>query len=420
MLSFLFFFPSIAFSASPVTPENGPGHITSDWCPFGDSRSDCTNPYSPMSLDIPQQLCPKFSSKSSSSMKLSLHWNNHSSFVSYDYFNCGVEKVFYEGVNFAPRKQYSCYDEGVDGWTELKIKFYTKLYQMATTSRCIKLIQLQAPSNLPTLTAGKCRTNKQLPDNPRLALLGDTTPTSVQFELPATSDTTTCTKHLVPFCYLNHGCFTTGGSCLPFGVSYSSDSFYYGYYDATAQTGSTESHDYVCEYLLMEPGTYTASTVGKFFVYPTKSYCMDTMNITVPVQAVQSIWSEQYASDDAIGQACKSPYCIFYNKTTPFTVTNGSDANHGDDEVRQMKKGLLRNSSCISPLGTISLALYSTDLIYEPKGGSCPQFYKLPDTSGYENIDVIWSTYFVATWVLLVVEIILIFVIISFCVSTSY
>nr|CAE01345.1 hemagglutinin-esterase protein [Bovine torovirus] len=418
MLSLIFFFPSFAFSATPVTPYYGPGHITSDWCGFGDSRSDCTNPYSPMSLDIPQQLCSKFSSKSSSSMFLSLHWNTSSSFVSYDYFNCGVEKVFYEGVNFSPRRQYSCWDEGVDGWIEFKTRFYTKLYQMAAASRCIKLIQLQPPTSLPALTAAVCRTGKQLPDNPKFGLLADTNPTSVQFVLPGSSGTTICTKHLVPFCYLNRGCFTTGGSCLPFGVSYVSDSFYYGYYDATPQIGSTEFHDYVCDYLFMEPGTYNASTVGKFLVYPTKSYCMDTMNITVPVQAVQSIWSEQYASDDAIGQACKAPYCIFYNKTTSYTVTNGSDANHGDDEVRMMMQGLLRNSSCISPQGSTPLALYSSQMIYLPNYGSCPQYYKLFETSSDENVDVTSSAYFVATWVLLVLVIILIFILISFCLSS--
>ncbi|AWV66925.1 truncated non-functional hemagglutinin esterase [Berne virus] len=141
------------------------------------------------------------------------------------------------------------------------------------------------------------------------------------------------------------------------------------------------------------------------------------MNFTVPVQAIQSIWSVGKESDDAIAEACKPPFCIYFSKKTPYTVTNGSNADHGDDEVRQMMRGLLYNSSCISAQGHTPLALYSTAMLYPPMYGSCPQYVKLFDGSGSESVDVISSSYFVATWVLLVVVIILVFIIISFCIS---
>nr|WGV33997.1 hemagglutinin esterase protein [Bovine torovirus] len=417
MLSLILFFPSFAFSATPVTPYYGPGHITSDWCGFGDSRSDCNNPYFPSNLDIPQQLCSKFSSKSSSSMFISLHWNNSADFVAYNYSNCGVEKVFYEGVNFSPHRQYSCYHEGTEGWVENKIRFYTQLYKMASMSRCIKLIDLAPPSDWPSYRLGHCASGRRIPDNPKLLVLKSNISTFVQFQLPSVSGDVRCDKHLVPFCYLDHGCFTADSYCHPFGVFYESSSFYFGYYDNNKYSG-TEFHNFVCKYLLMEPGVYNASTAGKFLVFPTKSYCMDTINFTVPVQAVQSIWSQNRLSDDAIGLACKAPYCIFFNKTHPYLAPNGSDENHGDDEVRTMMQGLLVNSSCVSPQGSTPLALYSSQMIYSPNYGSCPQYYKLFETSSDENVDVTSSAYFVATWVLLVLVILLIFILISFCLSS--
>nr|Q9Q9G3.1 RecName: Full=Hemagglutinin-esterase; Short=HE protein; AltName: Full=E3 glycoprotein; Flags: Precursor [Human torovirus]AAF00614.1 hemagglutinin-esterase [Human torovirus] len=414
MLSLILFFPSFAFAVTPVTPYFGPLYITFNCCLFGDSRSDCTKVQSPMSLDNPQNFCPNFSLKSSSSMFFSIHYNNHSSLVLFDNFNCRIEKVYYNGVNLSPRNQYSCYDEGVDSYMELKTSFNIKLNQMATILRCIKLIQLKARSSFTTLQDVVCRTNKYLPNNPTFALLSDTVPTWVQFVLPDLSGKTICIKYLVPFCHLNHGCFTAGSSCPPFGVSYVSDSFNYGFNDATPYIGLAESHDNVCDYLFVEAGTHNASIVGNFLFYPTKSYCFNTMNFTVPVQAIQSIWSEGNESDDAIAEACKPPFCIYYSKTTPYTVTNGSNADHRDDEVRMMVRGLLYNSSCISAQGSTPLALYSTAMLYAPIYGSCPQYVKLFDTSGSESVDVISSSYFVATWVLLVVVVILIFVIISF------
>lgn len=412
----LVFIFSVAFAAKPITPHYGPGHITSDWCGFGDSRSDCTNPSTPKSLDIPQQLCPKFSSKTGSSMFISLHWNNSDTFTVFNYSNCGTEKVFYEGVNFSPHKNYTCYNEGSSGWVSNKASFYTKLYQMSTTSRCIKLITLQPPDNIPSHSPGICNPQiNKMPDNPRLITLTNNVSVSIQFFLPTQFEGFNCTKHLVPFCYIDGGCFQTNGYCHPFGYSYSSSAFYYGFYTEGTPVGK---HNYICDYLEMEPGVYNATTFGKFLLYPTKSYCMDTMNITVPVQAVQSIWSQSRQSDDAIGIACKSPYCIFYNKTKPYLAPNGADANHGDEEVRQMMQGLLVNSSCISPQGSTPLALYSSEMIYTPNYGSCPQYYKLFETSSDENVDVTSSAYFVATWVLLVLVIILIFILISFCLSS--
>lgn len=83
-----------------------------------------------------------------------------------------------------------------------------------------------------------------------------------------------------------------------------------------------------------------------------------------------------------------------------------------------MMQGLLVNSSCISPQGSTPLALYSSEMIHIPNYGSCPQYYKLFETSSDENVEVTSSAYFVATWVLLVLVIILIFILISFCLSS--
>nr|BBK20262.1 HE protein [Porcine torovirus] len=407
----------LVLTSKPITPHYGPGHITSDWCGFGDSRSDCGNQHTPKSLDIPQELCPKFSSRTGSSMFISMHWNNGSGFDAFDYFNCGVEKVFYEGVNFSPYRNYTCYQEGSSGWVNNKVGFYSKLYSMASTSRCIKLINLDPPTNFTNYRNGTCignGGNAKMPDNPQLVIFDAVIKVSTQFVLPNSSDGISCTKHLVPFCYIDGGCFDTSGVCYPFGYYYESPSFYHGFYT----NGTAGLHRYICDYLEMKPGVYNATTFGKFLIYPTKSYCMDTMNYTVPVQAVQSIWSEKRQSDDAIGQACKPPYCIFYNKTKPYLAPNGADENHGDEEVRQMMQGLLVNSSCISPQGSTPLALYSSEMIYIPNYGSCPQYYKLFETSSDENVDVTSSAYFVATWVLLVLVIILIFILISFCLSS--
>ncbi|QWC71643.1 hemagglutinin-esterase [Influenza C virus] len=364
-----------------VKPKAGASVLNqSTWIGFGDSRTDKSNSAFPRSADVSEKTADKFRSLSGGSLMLSMFGPPGK--VDYLYQGCGKHKVFYEGVNWSPHAAIDCYRKN---WTDIKLNFQKNIYELASQSHCLSLVNAldkTIPLRVTKGVAGNC--NDSFLKNPAL-YTQEVKPSEnkcgeenlASFTLPTRFGTYDCKIHLVASCYFIYDSkevYNKRGCGNYFQVIYDSSGKVVGGLDNrvspyTGNSGDTPTMQ--CDMLQLKPGRYSVRSSPRFLLMPERSYCFD-MKEKGPVTAVQSIWGKGRKSDYAVDQACLStPGCMLIQKQKPYV--GEADAHHGDQEMRELLSGLDYEARCVSQSGWVNeTSPFAKEYLLPPKFGRCP------------------------------------------------
>ncbi|ARR28970.1 hypothetical protein [Ranid herpesvirus 3] len=349
-------------------------NLTNDWVGFGDSRTDKTLPSG--YWDAPAAVVARFSSLSGNALMVSNFVPAANSEFAYQ--GCGVEKIFYEGVNWMPGR-YTCL---MNDWTQIKYDFYKAIYGAAATHRCLSYNTVVPSETTQTeLYSGikYCNSGTYWFTNPQIRKFDFTssncgTPRSTYFTLPVTSGNYTCSEHVVSLCWFTYYA-QDPNDCSPYfqiyqhpngtnitdaGIDYKTDAY-------------SSSAAFQCKTVRLPPGKYRSFSSARIQLVPTRSYCFGGGDAT-HVSHVESIWqpTTSLINDNSCERACKdTPKCIFYKRNLPYAGTN--DAQHGDLELRRRFMGLLTsNTTCVFSGGSFQGAVLAANKYALPSAGKCP------------------------------------------------